>query len=240
MHKLRAAPLPLRITVFATMTIFVFALANLIYQVARKPTEVLSFAAGAKKLPAETWQRYGSLFREYSTSDVSPELLAALAQVEAAGDPLAHTYWRWRLTWNPFGFYGPASSSVGMYQMTDAAFAEARQYCIRDHTVVEDCWFKGLYTRLLPSHAVELATIFLDRHLAAILGRQGTSRPTKEQKQDLAAALYLCGPSAADAFARRGFKLASGERCGDQDAAGYLARVDAMKRQFQRLAAADQ
>jgi hypothetical protein len=43
-----------------------------------------------------------------------------------------------------------------MYQMTDAAFAEARRYCIRHHTVLEDdCWFNGLYTRVVPIHAIE-------------------------------------------------------------------------------------
>ena len=63
------------------------------------------------------------------------------AQVEGAGNPVASTYWRWRLTWDPFAIYQPASSSVGMYQMTDAAFAEARHYCIRDHIVVEDGCF---------------------------------------------------------------------------------------------------
>jgi hypothetical protein len=65
-------------------------------------------------------------------------LLAAQAQVEAAGNPVASTYWRWRLTWNRLAVYQPASISVGMYQMTDAAFEEAQHYCIRHHTVVED------------------------------------------------------------------------------------------------------
>jgi hypothetical protein len=47
-----------------------------------------------------------------------------------------------------------------MYQMTDAAFAEAQHYCIRHHTVVEDgCWLIGLYTRVLPSHAIELTPV---------------------------------------------------------------------------------
>jgi hypothetical protein len=42
-----------------------------------------------------------------------------------------------------------------MYQMTDAAFAEARQFCIHHHVVVEDaCWFTGFYSRVLPSHAI--------------------------------------------------------------------------------------
>ena len=111
----------------ATASVAVFFATNLIYHVLRKPTELLSPVSGTfNKSPAETWRHYAPLFREYSTTSISPELLAALAQAEAAGNPVASTYWRWRLTWNPFAIYQPASSSVGMYQMTDAAFAEAR------------------------------------------------------------------------------------------------------------------
>src|SRR5216683_2484667 len=85
---------------------------------------------------------------------MTPELLAALAQVESTGNPVARTYWRWQLTWNPFAVYKPASSAVGMYQMTDAAYAEAARYCIRGNAVVNtDCGFTGLYTRAVPSHA---------------------------------------------------------------------------------------
>jgi hypothetical protein len=65
-------------------------------------------------MPAETWRQYGALFREYSTHAITPELLAALAQVESDGNPVARTYWRWRLTWHPFAIYEPASSAVGM------------------------------------------------------------------------------------------------------------------------------
>ena len=106
------------------------------------------------KMPGETWRQYGALFREYSTHAITPELLAALAQVESDGNPVERTYWRWRLTWHPFAIYEPASSAVGMYQMTDAAFAEAQHHCIRRHTVVEEgCWFNSLYTRIVPSDA---------------------------------------------------------------------------------------
>ena len=116
----------------ATAIVGVFSAANLIYHVVHKPTELLSPMSGAfNKSPAETWRHYAPLFREYSTTSISPELLAALAQAEGAGNPVASTYWRWRLTWSPFAIYQPAASSVGMYQMTDAAFAEARRYCIR-------------------------------------------------------------------------------------------------------------
>jgi hypothetical protein len=190
-------------------------------------------------MPAETWTAYAPLFREHSTKAISPELLAALAQVEAAGNPLARTYWRWNLTWDPLSIYKPASSAVGMYQMTDAAFADARGACIHDHTVVRDCWFNGLYTRVLPSHAIELAAVSLDRQVATILARHPNARPTARQLQDLAALVHLCGARTARAFARNGFQLTPGQRCGDHAAARYLAAVSAMQRKFRGMAASE-
>jgi hypothetical protein len=49
--------------------------------------------------------------------------------------------------------------------------------------------------------------------------------------------MHLCGAGAGEAYARRGFKLAPGERCGEHDVRAYLARVGAMKRLFARLSA---
>jgi hypothetical protein len=143
----------------------------LAYHVLCKPTEIFAIVSGEfNKTPAEPWRQYAWLFREYWTAVVSPELLAALAQVEGAGNPLARTYWRWQLSWNPLALYQPASSGVGMFQMTDAAFAEARQFCIRNHIVLQDdCRFGWLYIRVIPSHAIELAAIYLDRNLERIL-----------------------------------------------------------------------
>ncbi|HET7342633.1 MAG TPA: lytic transglycosylase domain-containing protein, partial [Methylomirabilota bacterium] len=218
------------------------------YQVLRKPTELFFPVSGAlAKPPAETWRQYGPLFRAHSTATITPELLAALAQVEGAGDPVARTYWRWRLTWHPFEVYRPASSAVGMYQITDATFREARRYCVRSHVVVEDgpwydvrsCWFNSLYTRVLPSHAVELTAALLDRGVAQVLERRGIAAATVEQKQNLAAVIHLCGAGPADAYVRRRFRLAPGEHCGDHDPGRYLAEVNALKRQFTRLAAGE-
>ena len=112
---------------------------NLGYHVLCKPTEMFAFVSNEfNKAPVETWRQYGRLFHKYSTAAISPELLAALAQVEGAGNPVARTYWRWQLSWNPLALYQPASSGVGMFQMTDAAFAEARQFCVRNHIVLQD------------------------------------------------------------------------------------------------------
>jgi hypothetical protein len=233
-----ALPRPLRIAIITASVLVVVAAGNFVYQVARKPTEMFFPVAGVlNKMPAETWEAYAPLFREHSTAAVSPELLAALAQVEAAGNPLARTYWRWSLTWDPLSVYKPASSAVGMYQMTDAAFADAREACVHDHVVVEDCWFTGLYTRVLPSHAIELAAVSLDRQGAAILAKYPHAKVNAQQLQELAALIHLCGAGVARSFARNGFHLAAGQRCGDHSAAQYLASVNTMMRQFRRLAA---
>jgi Transglycosylase SLT domain len=221
--------------------------ANWGYQVVRKPTELFFPVSGAlAKSPPETWRQYGRLFRQHATAVITPELLAALAQVEGRGNPVARTYWRWRLTWNPFELYGPASSAVGMYQITDTTFQEAKRYCIHDHAVVEDgpwydvrsCWLNSLYTRVVPSHAVELTAALLDRSVATTLGGRGIATATLQEKQDLAAVIHLCGAGPGHAYARRGFRLTAGQRCGDHDVSGYLAELNAMKRQFVRLATA--
>ena len=234
-----AAPLLVRLAIFAAVAVVLWSAANWTYHVIRKPTELFFPVSGTlAKTPPETWRQYAPLFRRHSTATITPELLAALAQVEGAGDPVARTYWRWQVAWNPFEVYRPASSAVGMYQITDPTFREARRFCVRDHVVREDeCWLRGLYTRVLPSHAVEMTSALLDRDVARILERRRIVVASPRQKQDLAAIVHLCGAGGGDDFARRGFRLASGQRCGDHDAAMYLARVNGMKQQFARLAA---
>jgi hypothetical protein len=240
-----AAPVWVRVLALGIAALLSVSALNLVYQVVRKPAEMFVPLAGTlNKSPAETWAAYGPLFRTQSTAIVTPELLAALAQVEGAGNPVAHTYWRWRFSWNPFEIYRPASSAVGMYQMTDGTFAEARHYCIHDHQVVAEgpwwdvssCWFNSFYMRFVPSHAAELTAAHLDRSIGAIVARRDVGAATLQQKQDLAAIIHLCGAGAADGYARHGFRLRPDEHCGDHEARRYLAQVNAMRRIFARLA----
>jgi len=244
--QLARIPFKFRVLAGCIAAVAALAAANWVYQAFRKPSELFFPLDGAlAKTPAQTWAEYGPLFREHSTAVMTPELLAALAQVEGAGNPVARTYWRWRVAWNPTEVYRPASSAVGMYQITDARFAEAKRYCIRDHVPVEDgawhdlrsCWFNALYFRVLPSHAVEMTSAFLDRRVAQMLAQLRIGA-TLQQKQDLAALIHLCGASVAEAYARRGFRPGARERCGDHDLRAYLARVSALKRNFYLLSRA--
>jgi hypothetical protein len=239
--KLRAAPLALQLGALALAVVALWLAVNWVYQVARKPAELFFPVSGVLyKTPDETWRRYEPLFRRHSTAVVTPELLAALAQVEGAGNPVARTYWRWQLTLEPFELYRPASSAVGMYQITDGTYREAKRYCVRDHVAIEDgpwhewrsCWFNSLYLRVVPGHAVEMTSALLDRRVAEIVERQRLPRAALQQKQDLAAVIHLCGATAGEAYARRGFRPADNQRCGAHDLRRYLARVNFMKRRF--------
>jgi hypothetical protein len=244
-RRMRRRRLPIRVALGAAALIALVFAVNWTYQVLRKPAELFFPVSGVlSKAPAQTWRQYEPIFREHATAVITPDFLAALAQVEGAGNPVARTYWRWRMTSEPFEVYRPASSAVGMYQITDGTFGEAKRYCIRDHAVVREgewhelgsCWFNGLYLRVVPSHAVEMTSAFLDHQVAQALARHRLAAATLQQKQDLAAVIHLCGAGAGDAYAGRGLRLTPGQRCGSHEVAAYLARVNAMKRVFRELA----
>jgi hypothetical protein len=238
----------MQVVIGAALIIVLGLTVNWVYQVVRKPSELLFPISGTLyRTPPETWDTYASVFRKHATTAITAEFLAALAQVEGSGNPVVRTYWRWSLTHKPFEVYRPASSAVGMYQITNGTFAEARRYCIHDHRVVADgpwnafdsCWFNGLYTRVLATNAVELTSAYLDLQVARALAAGRIERASSQQKQDLAAVIHLCGAGAGERYARRGLRLVPGQRCGDHDVRGYVARVNAMKRVFLRLSASD-
>ena len=203
----RSLPQPLR----ALGAVALLCGLTIAYQVLRKPTELLGVLPASPKTPSSTWAAYGALFRAYSTDIVRPELLAALVQVESAGDPLARTYWRWRLGWNPLELYAPASTGVGLLQITDGTFADARHLCVRDHKVVrEGPWREPPCSprdrlRLVPGDAIEMTSAWLDRSVREAL-RGAPARATPEQRRRLAAVIHLCGRGRGDLFTRRRFR----------------------------------
>lgn len=242
----RRAPGTLRLT-FACGVLLALALGvNWVYQVVRKPSELLfPVSESFYKEPAETWRAYGHLFERHATPVMTRDLLAALAQVEGSGNPVVRTYWRFSMTSEPFDIFRPASSAVGMYQITDGTFDIARRYCVHRHRVVEQgpwydvrsCWFNSLYTRTVASHAIEMTSAYLDRGVTQVLGARRSASATLAQKQTLATLMHLCGAGAAAEYARRGLALRAGQKCGAHDARGYVERVLGMQKRFAALAA---
>ena len=189
-------------------------------------------------------------FNDAPRRSITPELLAALAQVESSGNPVARTYWRWRFSWNPFELYQPASSAVGMFQITAGTFAEARRYCIHDHVVVEEgalgrpalVLVQRARTRVWCSGSCRGD----DRRAAGSRGRAHPRHVTGMTTASLSAAAKPGGRSSTCAETAPVTNTRAG--ASDSEAASdaatttpsrYLAQVNALKRQFARLAATD-
>ncbi|MDH5562095.1 MAG: lytic transglycosylase domain-containing protein [Nitrospirota bacterium] len=245
MRAVLASPPLVRVVVISTLLLLLWLGVNWSFHAFLKPSEIFfPLDQSLNKRPVQTWKEYEALFREHATAVITPEFLAALAQVEGGGNPVARTYWRWQLTWNPLALYQPASSAVGMYQITDGTFREATRYCIHDHVVVEDgpwhdlrsCWFNSLYMRVLPSHAIELTAALLDRQVTQAIGPRQMDTVTLQQRQDLAAVIHLCGAGTGRAYAARGFRLTPNQRCGDHDLNNYLERINGLKHRFTKRA----
>jgi transglycosylase-like protein with SLT domain len=241
MRAVMATPPILRAVVMTALLLIIWLGVNWGFHAFNKPSEIFfPLDQSLNKHPVETWKEYESLFREHATETITPEFLAALAQVEGGGNPVARTYWRWQFTWNPLEWYRPASSAVGMFQITDGTFTEAKRYCIHDHMVVEEgpwhdlhsCWFNSLYTRVMPSHAIELTAALLHRQVTQTIGVRRLNKFTLQQKQNLAAVIHLCGAGAGRAYAKRGLRLTHRQRCGDHNLKSYLKRINALKHKF--------
>ena len=225
------------------MGLVVLLLVNLSVQVVRKPTELFGLVVAPDPLtPGQTWARYGAIVQEKSTDLVRPELLAALVQAESSGDPLAHTPWRWRWTLHPFRIYAPASSAVGLLQITDGTFEQARHYCIHGHRVVSDagpltdrCWLNALYFRTIPRHAIELTAAWLHLGVEEARAGRGAAPLSLAQRDALAATVHLCGRARAAALAAHGFIARPGERCGREELRAYLERVRVLATLFERM-----
>lgn len=240
LRRLRRLPRP----VAALLAAAALAAASVAWQLAHKPVELLgAVVPSAPKSPAETWAAYRPAFEAHATALVPPELLAALAQAESAGDPLATPRWRFRWSANPLDLYGPPSSAAGLLQMTDANLADARGLCIHGHEVARAgawhdpgaCWGNDLYARVVPGDAIEMTSAWLDTSLRELAGSSRLRRWTPLQTRRLAAVIHLCGRARAAEYARRGFWILPGERCGEEDVARYVARVEALAREFERL-----
>lgn len=210
--------------------------ANWCWQVWRKPTEIVGLLdVWNYKTPRELWTAYGPVFKEKSTSIMTPELLAALAHVETGGNPIARTYWKWSWSADWDRVFAPASSAAGMFQIIDGTLKEAENFCVKEGRVFRDrgrrreCAHKVAFSRLFPTDAVEMTAARLhweaERIAAEVYSRKRARTLDLNTYRKIAVVAHLCGAGAAERFARAHFSWQSLGRCGDHSPQRYYERV---------------
>lgn len=223
--------------------IAILAGVNWLYQVINNPVILMApFVEGKYKSSGSTWKAYRYLFKRHSTDIMTPGYLGALAQAESAGNPLITPEWKWRLTTNPFKIYAPASTSAGLYQYTKPTFQDAKRFCIHNNEVVlagpvwdpTSCWFNGLYSRLWPSHAIEMTSARLHHYATRILKRKGLSNVSLENKQKLASIIHLCGVGKGRRFADARFRFSAVPKCGSHATSAYYYRIRRNLKQYEK------
>lgn len=222
-----------------------FAGINWVYQVVNNPIILLhSFFAGDFKSSKSTWKAYHHLFKEHSTPMMTAPFLGALAQVESAGNPVITPRWKWRFTTNLFKIYAPASTSAGLYQYTKPTFKDAKRFCIHNHRValrgsvfrLSGCWFNGLYSRLWPSHAIEMTSARLHYYVERILKKRGQRNVSLLKKQKLAAIIHLCGVRRGEVFAQADFQFRATPKCGSHNTSAYFRRIEQVMKRYSKNA----
>lgn len=217
-----------------------FAL-NFLVQIARKPAEALGLLGlGRSRSVTETWRAFSRDFQRHATEITAPTFLAAMAQVESSGNPLATPKWRFRWSGSIWRWFAPESTSVGLLQLTDGGFERARKFCIHKGQVARagpwydwnSCWFDWAYLRISASDSIEMTSAYLHHEVTTALGNRKTS--LRNQRR-LAAVIHLCGPGSAGKFIRSGFNLGSTGYCGRHDVRSYVETIERYDRQLRSV-----
>ena len=209
---------------------------NFLWQIYKKPAEVIALLSWSKaKTHQGTWQSYGQSFQKYSTQVITPSFLAALAQIESAGNPLATPQWKFKFTDRLSKIFSPQSSSVGLYQFTNATFKRAQKYCIRDQKVrTANCWMNPVYTRLLPWQSIELASAYLDTEVRR-LSRKHKKNLNLKKSHQLAGIIHLCGNRKAEKYIRAGLNVKKIGKCGSHSPRLYLKKLLTKQKAFAQI-----
>ncbi|MCB0414624.1 MAG: transglycosylase SLT domain-containing protein [Bdellovibrionales bacterium] len=211
---------------------------NFSYQIYDKPAEILSIIKwSSPKSLYETWSVYKNEFTDYSTDLMTPGFLAALAQVESGGDPLASPDWSLQLNRSYKKWFSPLSSSIGLFQFTESTFDRAKNFCIHKNRSVKKgkwyqlnrCAFNGFYLRVWPSHSIELTSSYLDHNVKELTKDSNLSL---SEKQKVAAIIHLCGKSKASEFIQNGLRVRHQDRCGSHSVGRYLSKLKKYQRQI--------
>ncbi|MCB0348754.1 MAG: hypothetical protein KDD37_07955 [Bdellovibrionales bacterium] len=216
---------------------------NIILGVIRKPAHLLNpISKLFYKVPSQTWNSYKDVFSSYETDILDAHFLAALAQTESSGNPIATAYWQFSFKQDILSIFQPASSSIGLYQMTYDTFEDAKRFCFLNGEVRADdnranlkiCWKNNFRFRFLVSDSVSLTSARLHYYTQKVL-KKYKGAVSKLKQQQLAAIIQLCGPNRASSFIRNGFSVKSMGLCGSHSVPAYVARVFKYKKIFESI-----
>lgn len=184
------------------------------------------------KSPSETWKSYGDIFEAAAVGRVNAPLLAAIAQAESQGNPLAAPEWRWQFSTDLAELYAPASSAFGIMQISRGTFDLILKTCGKSG---EPCPNPDLATRMRVRDSVNLVSGFLQRSMADVLSEKALARISDENLVRLASVIHLCGPEVGKRLVRMGFRINSLPRCGSHWPGVYASRVSELKNSFEIL-----
>lgn len=219
-----------RIWLYVIVTVLV---TNFIFHIANNPIHVLSFFSDSMlKRPSETWQSYGSIFRAAEKGRVRGTLLAALAQVESQGNPLAAPDWQFSFSTDLTELYAPASTSFGVMQITKGTFDLILKTCKKGES---DCPYAGLATRARVRDSVFMTSGHLNRSMEELVGAKQLKKLSESNVVKLASIIHLCGPDVARRLVRVKFNTELLPRCGSHWPSLYTRRVAELKKQFENI-----
>ncbi len=230
--------LPFPKTFFLLGVLISLFLFNIGWQLYRKPTELLRPAIGFfHKSPIETWRDYQDEFQKYSGKYFRPSFLAALAQIESNGNPLAQSYWDWRFSTNWRRIFAPASSAVGIYQITNSTFLDAKRFCKKSgklfydatHLKLKHCKENRYASRLSAEDSIRMVSSRMEYYLNKLLRGRKLSL---QQSERVASVLHLCGVYKAKRFVKAGLSYRAIGKCGSHNPRYYYKKIQKQQRKI--------
>lgn len=227
-----------------TFALFFYFFIIVSTQLIQKPAQALSLISSYfYKTPYETWVSYQSYFHKYQTLTTSPYVLAAIAQVESSGNPLATPKWEWNFKNSWHSLYAPVSSSVGLYQFTTPTFKRAGKFCvhkgevykdIESHQIFHPCWWSKFSTRVSASSSIRAASAYLHKEVSELQSAYSKKKLSLKSRARLAMVVHLCGKYKASLLLKKS-SLASLGYCGSHRVSYYIKKAERLVKKFKNL-----
>ncbi len=205
---------------------------NVLYQIYKKPTDLVSIIyPGSSTSIFGTWSYFQDSFNSHSTKLVSAKTLASIAQVESSGRFAASPEWQWKLSRGVGNIFAPASSAIGLMQITKGHKNSVSKFCKTQKAKEHVCKNRSWWLRLIPGHSIHLAAVYIDKTIHSII-RQQKKTISKVNLIKLAAITHLCGEGKAKLYARSNFKFSNFRKCGTHSAINYVNNVVRMSKKL--------